>query len=146
MRRPSGGSKVWGAILGRVLRKPRLSVDRGRGFLVVLATPVVGIHTEQLGLDKLLPADASIMQSYHRITAAFPGGPNPARVVVKTADVGSPAMTAATGFRTQALATGLMRDPIVVTRTPRRAARGRRTPGRQRVGRDVDPRAGDAAG
>ena len=38
----------------------------------------LGIHTEQLSLDKLLPADASIMQSYHRITTAFPGGPSPA--------------------------------------------------------------------
>ena len=119
MRRPSGGSKVWNEILDRVLRKPWLSVIAAVGFLLVLATPVVGIHTEQLSLDKLLPADASIMQSYHRITAAFPGGPNPARVVVKTADVGSPAMTSATeSFRARALATGLIRDPIVVTPHP----------------------------
>jgi len=119
MRRPTGESKVWGAILGRVLKRPGLSVLGAVAFLVVLATPVVGIHTEQLGFDKLLPADASIMQSYHRITAAFPGGPNPARVVVKTSDVSSPAMTAATAsFRTKALATGLLRDPIVVTPHP----------------------------
>jgi uncharacterized membrane protein YdfJ with MMPL/SSD domain len=119
MRRPTGESKVWGAILGRVLKRPALSVLGAVAFLVVLATPVIGIHTEQLSLDKLLPADASIMQSYHRITAAFPGGPNPARVVVKTSDVSSPAMKAATAsFRTQALATGLLHDPIVVTPHP----------------------------
>ncbi len=119
MRRPSGESKVWGAILGRVLARPTLSLLGAVAFLVVLATPVVGIHTEQLGLDKLLPANASIMQSYHRITAAFPGGPNPARVVVKTSEVGSPAIEAATtSFRTRALATGLLHDPIVVTPHP----------------------------
>ena len=119
MRRPSGGSRAWGAILGRVLRRPLLSVLAAVVFLLALATPMLGIRTEQLGLDKLLPADASIMQSYNRITAAFPGGPSPARVVVKVSDVASPAMAAATaGFRTRALGTGLMHDPIVVTPNP----------------------------
>ncbi len=119
MRRPTGESKVWGAILGRVLKRPGLSVVAAVGFLLVLATPMVGIHTEQLGLDKLLPADASIMQSYHRITAAFPGGPNPARVVVTASDVKSPAITAATAdLRARAVATGLMHEPILVTPHP----------------------------
>ncbi len=147
MRRPTGESKVWGAILGRVLKRPGWSVLGAVAFLLVLATPVIGIHTEQLGLDKLLPRDASIMQSYHRITAAFPGGPNPARVVVKSSDVSGPALTAATeSFRTQALATGLLHDPIVVTPHPEvGAAGGRRTPGRQRVERHVGPRPRGAA-
>ncbi len=119
MRRPTGDSRVWGAILGRVLRRPALSALAAVAFLLALATPMLGIHTEQLGLDKLLPADAAIMQSYHRITAAFPGGPSPARVVVKVPAVGSPAMTTATAsFRTHALATGLLHDPIVVTPHP----------------------------
>jgi putative drug exporter of the RND superfamily len=119
MRRPSGGSKVWGAILGRVLRRPALSVIGAVAFLLVLAIPLVGIHTEQLTLDQQLPRDAGIMQSYHRIVAAFPGGPAPARVVVKTSDVGSDAMTAATArFRTQALATGLIHEPIQVAPHP----------------------------
>ncbi|MFZ2012311.1 MAG: MMPL family transporter [Nocardioides sp.] len=116
MRRPSGGSLVWGAILDRVLRRPGVSVLGAVAFLLLLATPLVGIHTEQLGLDKLLPADASIMQSYHRISAAFPGGSTPATVVVKSSDIGSNAMTAAlTDFRAQAVATGLMHEPIEVS-------------------------------
>ena len=116
MRRPSGGSKVWGAVLDRVLRRPGVSVLGAVAFLLVLATPLVGIHTEQLGLDKLLPADASIMQSYDRIGAAFPGGSTPATVVVKSSDIDSNAMTAAlTGLRAQAVATGLMHEPIEVS-------------------------------
>jgi uncharacterized membrane protein YdfJ with MMPL/SSD domain len=119
MRRPTGGSAVWGAILGRVLKRPGLSVLGSVTFLLVLATPVIGIHTEQLSLDKLLPQHASIMQSYHRITAAFPGGPSPARVVVTTSDVGGAEMTAAVAdFKTRALATGLMHEPILVTPHP----------------------------
>jgi len=115
MRRPSSGSRVWGFILDRVLRRPALSVLAAVAFLLALAVPVVGIHTEQLSLDKLLPPDTSIMQSYHRITAAFPGGPSPAEVVVSAPDVGSAEMSAAVAdFKDRALATGLVHDPILV--------------------------------
>jgi RND superfamily putative drug exporter len=116
MRRPTGGSAAWGWILGRVLKRPAVSAVSAAVFLLVLATPVVGIHTEQLSIDKLLPRDASIMQSYHRIAAAFPGGPSPAQVVVTAPDVAGPAMTdAATRFRSEAAATGLLHEPIVLT-------------------------------
>jgi putative drug exporter of the RND superfamily len=119
MRRPGDGSKVWGAILGRVLKRPAVSVLAAVGFLLVLATPVIGIHTEQLSLDKLLPANASIMQSYHHIAAQFPGGPTPARVVVQAPDVTSGDVTAAVAdFKTRAAATGLVGDPILVTVHP----------------------------
>jgi RND superfamily putative drug exporter len=116
MRRPGGGSKFWGAILGRVLKHPGVSVFAAVTFLLVLATPVIGIHTEKLSLDKLLPADASIMQSYERITEAFPGGPTPANVVVKAPDVQSSELTSAVAdFKVRALATGLVHAPILET-------------------------------
>jgi len=119
MRRPGDGSKVWGAILGRVLKRPGVSVLAAVVFLLALAAPAVGIRTEQLSLDKLLPADASIMQSYHRITEAFPGGPSPADVVVKATDVRSADMTAAVAdFESRALATGLVHEPIIVSVHP----------------------------
>ncbi len=116
MRRPTGGSAAWGAILGRVLKRPAVSAVAAAVFLLVLATPVVGIHTEQLSIDKLLPRDASIMQSYNRIVRAFPGGPSPAQVVVSAPDIRGSEMTdAVTRFRTEAVATGLLHEPIVVT-------------------------------
>jgi RND superfamily putative drug exporter len=116
MRRPGDGSRFWGAVLRPVLRRPLVSASAAVAFLVVLAIPAAGIHTEKLSLDKLLPADASIMQSYHRITRAFPGGPAPANVVVKAPDVRSGDVEAALAdFEAQALATGLMNEPILVT-------------------------------
>jgi len=119
MRRPGDGSKAWGAILGRVLKRPGVSVLAAVVFLLALAAPAVGIRTEQLSLDKLLPADATIMQSYHRITEAFPGGPSPADVVVKATDVRSADLTAAVAdFESRALATGLMHEPIIVSVHP----------------------------
>jgi len=116
MRRPGAETKVWGTILGVVLKRPAASVGIAVGFLLFLAIPVVGIHTEQLSLDKLLPQDTPIMQSYQRITKAFPGGPSPANVVVSAPDVTSPELTSAVAaFKSSALATGLVREPILVT-------------------------------
>jgi RND superfamily putative drug exporter len=119
MRRPGGGSKVWGVVLGVVLRRPGISALVSMLFLGALAAPALGIHTEKLSLEKLLPADASIMRSYERITAAFPGGPVPAHVVVETPDVESPELAAAIdAFRSQAVATGLVHRPVLVTPHP----------------------------
>jgi len=116
MRRPQGDSKVWGAILRRVLGRPGVSVVGALAFLFLLASPVVGIHTEKLSLDKQLPANSSIMQAYDRITQAFPGGPAPALVVVTSADVQGGDMSAAVrAFTSRALATGLVHQPIQVT-------------------------------
>jgi RND superfamily putative drug exporter len=115
MRRPQGGSRTWGAVLDRVLARPAVSVVAALAFLLVLASPLVGIHTERLSLDKLLPSDAAIMQSYQRITEKFPGGPSPVTVVLTASDVQRPDVTTAvTRFKARALATGLVLDPIQV--------------------------------
>jgi uncharacterized membrane protein YdfJ with MMPL/SSD domain len=119
MRRPGEGSRVWRSVLDRVLRRPAVSASAAVVFLLALATPMIGIHTEQLQLDQLLPADAGIMQSYHRITQAFPGGPSPAQVVVRVPDVTDPQVTAAIrDFKTEARATGLVNQPLLVTAHP----------------------------
>jgi uncharacterized membrane protein YdfJ with MMPL/SSD domain len=56
------------------------------------------------------------MQSYHRIAAAFPGGPSPADVVVQSSDVQATDVTAAVAdFKARALGTGLVHEPILVT-------------------------------
>jgi RND superfamily putative drug exporter len=119
MRRPGGESKVWSGILRPVLRRPAVSATLATGTLLVLAAPVTGIHTENLSLDKLLPEEASIMQSYHHITEAFPGGPAPAVVVVKApVDRADDVAAAVEEFRVQALATGLVEEPVAVESDP----------------------------
>ena len=54
MRRPTGRSRFWEAVLGRVLKRPALSASAAVAFLLVLAAPALSIHTEKLSLDKLL--------------------------------------------------------------------------------------------
>jgi RND superfamily putative drug exporter len=109
-----GDSRVWGAILDRVLRRPLVSAVASAGFLVLLALPAFGMATAFPGISSL-PREIPIMQTYDRIQSHFPGGPLPAVVAVEADNVASPEFEAAfADFREQALATGRMEDPIQV--------------------------------
>jgi RND superfamily putative drug exporter len=116
MRRHPGDSRVWAAVLRRVLARPRLLATVSAAFLLALAAPMLGVHTEKLGLDKQLPAGTSIVEAYHDIAAAFPGGPTPAQVVVQADDVlAAPVQQALADFTASALRTGLVNQPIRAT-------------------------------
>jgi len=90
-RRTAGGSRFWKLVLDRVLARPAVSAALATGFLLALASPVIGLHTETLSVPQVLPASTPIVQSYQRIVTAFPGGPAPALVVVKAPDIQAPA-------------------------------------------------------
>jgi len=114
-----GGSRAWRAVLGRVLGRPLLSVGIAGAFLLALASPLLSMHTADLTFAQLLPKGSPLVVSEQKIAAAFPGNPNQATVVVESADLKSPALsTALTAFKRQAVATGLMQDPITVTPYP----------------------------
>jgi uncharacterized membrane protein YdfJ with MMPL/SSD domain len=90
-RRASGESRAWGYIIDRVLRHPAVSLVLSTGLLVALALPALSMHTVDPGTVGL-PRSLSIMHTYDRIQAAFPGGPSPAVVVVRAPDVTVPAV------------------------------------------------------
>jgi uncharacterized membrane protein YdfJ with MMPL/SSD domain len=120
LQRPGAEPRVWGAVLDRVLRRPLVSAIVAGGALVALAIPAFGLHTSVPGADAL-PQDLPIIQTYNRVQAAFPGGPEPAEVVVRAADVDSPRVHAALGeLKRQALATGQAREPISIDVNPAR--------------------------
>jgi RND superfamily putative drug exporter len=105
-------SRLWGAILRPALRFPAVSAAVSAAFLVVLALPVLGIHTKLLGFTDL-PKDIAIVRTYEQIQNAFPGAQTPAQVVVKEDDVTSQPVQLALGeLRHEALATGQMSEPI----------------------------------
>ena len=117
-RRGDGESRVWSAILDRVLARPLLSAVLATGLLIVLAIPSLRMNTADNGVEGL-PHDLPIMQTYERIQEKFPGGPLPAVVVVEAEDAGDPALVAASeDLREQALATGLMNGPVDTTVNP----------------------------
>ena len=72
-----GESRVWGAILTRVLKRPLVSALVAAGLLVTLSVPALGIQFKDPGFDGYSRSQP-IIQTYDRLQAAFPGGPAPA--------------------------------------------------------------------
>jgi RND superfamily putative drug exporter len=116
--RNHGESRVWGAILDRVLKRPLVSALLAGGLMVALAIPALGMHTINPGVAGL-PRSLPIMQTYDRIQAAFPGGPLPAVVVVEADDVQAPAVQAGIAKLQRAAAdTKGFGRPVTVTPNP----------------------------
>ncbi|MGZ4284069.1 MAG: MMPL family transporter [Solirubrobacteraceae bacterium] len=114
-RRERGGeATIWGAIVDRVLRHPGVAAVTAGGIVVALAIPAIGIHTSDPGLQGL-PKGLPIVKTLDRMQAAFPGGAQPAHVVVQARDVRAPRVQAAIGqLERRALATGQMHQPFDV--------------------------------
>ena len=118
LRSRNGESRVWAAILDRVLARPKTSAAVATAVLVILAVPAFSLKTGVPGTDSL-PRDLAVMQTFDRIEAAFPGGPLPAVVAIKADDVTSgPVAAAITELRRDALASGQVREPIQLDVSP----------------------------
>jgi uncharacterized membrane protein YdfJ with MMPL/SSD domain len=114
-RRAGATDGLWSAVLDRVLRRPAISAAVAGALLVALAIPAFSLHTVVPGTESI-PHTLPIMRTYDRMLAAFPGGPQPAQVVVRATDVTTPAVQREIAqLRTQALATGQMKEPIQQT-------------------------------
>jgi uncharacterized membrane protein YdfJ with MMPL/SSD domain len=75
-------SRVWSAILDRVLRRPAVAAIASTVLLLLLATPVLGLKMAVPGIETL-PHDLAVIQTYDRIQDAFPGNQIPAEVVIE---------------------------------------------------------------
>jgi RND superfamily putative drug exporter len=62
LRRPAGQSRVWAAILDRVLAHPALTAGAAASLLVVLALPVLRLHTAEPGVSDL-PQNTAALQT-----------------------------------------------------------------------------------
>jgi RND superfamily putative drug exporter len=113
-RRGGGDSRIWGAIVDGVLRRPALSAGLAAAFLLALAAPALQLQLAPQGAESF-PKSLPVMKTYERMQAAFPGSALPANVVVKAPDVQSPAMrTAIAQLERRALASGQAFAPIGV--------------------------------
>ncbi|MGC0328861.1 RND superfamily putative drug exporter [Streptomyces sp. SAI-170] len=116
-RRTSGSSesRFWGAVLKGVLAKPVLSVLVATGALLAVAAPAVGMKTQQLTLDQEFGDSLPIVQTYNRLNEAFPGGSDPAEVVVRADDINAPEVKSALAdFREQAISSGASQGPVEI--------------------------------
>ena len=113
-----GESRVWGAILTRVLQRPLVSTLLAGGLLVALCIPALGIQFKEPGFDGYSRSQP-VIQTYDRVQAAFPGGAVPATTVIKAKDVTTPEVQAAIGqLHDRAIATGQLSEPSAVDVSP----------------------------
>ncbi|HYM59127.1 MAG TPA: MMPL family transporter [Solirubrobacteraceae bacterium] len=118
-RHASGGeSRMWGAILSGVLKRPLVSVILAGGILVGLSIPALGLQFKDAGVDGY-SRDLAVMKTYDRIQAAFPGGAVQAATVIKAKDVTAPEVqTAIKQLHDEAIATGELSEPSGVEVSP----------------------------
>jgi uncharacterized membrane protein YdfJ with MMPL/SSD domain len=105
-------SRVWGAVVDGVLRRPLISALAATALLLTMAVPTLGLHTAQTGMEGIT---SSAIDPFKKLIKAFPGTPDPAVVAVKADDVNSPQVQGAIAeLERRALATGQMHKPIDV--------------------------------
>ncbi len=106
-------SRLWAAVVGAVVRRPLALGGLAAVALVALATPVFSLRLQDAGIHDL-PANVPVVRALLDTQRAFPGGPEPAQVVVTGGDLTSPQVADAVGkLHAEVAAThGAIREPI----------------------------------
>jgi uncharacterized membrane protein YdfJ with MMPL/SSD domain len=111
----NGESRFWTSVLRGVLAKPAISLVVAAGALLAIAAPALGMKTQNLTLDQEFGDSLPIVATYERVNEAFPGGSDPAEVVVKADDINSAEVKSAIAdFRERAVSSGASRGPVEV--------------------------------
>jgi RND superfamily putative drug exporter len=112
LRRKDGESRVWGAVLDRVLRRPVVSVVAAAAVLVALTAPAFTLNTTTTSTDDISIPEIEPVKRFDR---AFPGGNEPASIAIQAQDVTSkPVSEAIAELQRKALASGQMGNPMDV--------------------------------
>jgi RND superfamily putative drug exporter len=105
-------SRLWAALLDRVLRRPVMAAVVAGGLLLALALPALRLHTADPGSGDL-PQGLAAVHTLNRIDAAFPGAPEAAAVVVTASDVTTPSVkTAIQRLKGEVRASGVGHEPM----------------------------------
>ena len=105
-------SRMWGAIVDRVLKRPQVSAAVAARVPVALTIPAFGMNTVQSSPSDY-PQDLPAVQAYNDINKSFPGKERAATVVIEDGDVRQgEAAQAIAELKEQALASGQMYEPI----------------------------------
>jgi RND superfamily putative drug exporter len=109
-------------VLRPVLRFPAPAAVLSAALLLVMAFPVLRLHTTLLGVGDL-PRSIPVVNAYERIQKAFPGAQTPAQVVLRDANVDSPpARDAIAKLDRLARSSGQARPPFQTTVNSSRTA------------------------
>jgi uncharacterized membrane protein YdfJ with MMPL/SSD domain len=112
LRSRTGESRVWGAILDRVLRRPLVSAITAGAVLVALAAPAFFLGTAATTPSQVNIPEVAPVQHFQQ---AFGNGNDPARVAVTAEDVTAPSVRAAIAdLKRQAEANRQMGTPVTI--------------------------------
>ncbi|HEV2786332.1 MAG TPA: MMPL family transporter, partial [Solirubrobacteraceae bacterium] len=89
-----GGVGVWSRVVDGVMRRPLLWAGVSVALLLAMAAPALNMNTGEPAIDTL-PQDLAVVQKFQHLQAAFPSETDALNVVVKGADVTSPAVARA---------------------------------------------------
>ncbi|MCZ2836979.1 MMPL family transporter [Modestobacter sp. VKM Ac-2985] len=81
----SDDSRVWSAVVRRVVSRPRTSLAVGVATLLAVAAPAIGMATSNPGIDAL-SRDSEVVRAYDAIATAFPQQGSTDQVVVWRTD------------------------------------------------------------
>ncbi|HEV2243185.1 MAG TPA: MMPL family transporter, partial [Streptosporangiaceae bacterium] len=107
-------SRLWAALVRRVVRRPLVWGGVAAAAMLALAAPALGLRLAYPAND--VPNNVPIVATVDRIQQAFPQTPSPGEVVVTGADLAGPAVrNAITELQARASASGPIREPVTVS-------------------------------
>jgi len=108
-------SRLWAALVRRVVRRPAVWAAVAGIGLLVLAAPALGMRIGNPP-NNGFPSSLPVAGTANQIAAAFPGRPAPAQVVVTGRDLGRPEVArAVAALRARATDTGPLRLPVTAS-------------------------------
>ena len=114
LRRDSGENRVWKRILTPALRRPGVAAALSAGALLLLAVPVLSLHTAQSGLDAM-PDSAKTVPTLKAIQKEFGNGSVDMTQVAIQGNINSPAtQNAIKALKQQTIDAGLASTTIDV--------------------------------
>jgi len=113
LRREGAENRVWAAVLTPALRRPLASAIAATALLVVLASPLLHVHTATSGFDSL-PNGIPTVSTIQKLQKAFPGNVSPAIVAIQANTNSGLTKGAIAQLHRQAIASGVAREPITV--------------------------------
>ncbi len=115
-------SRLWAALVRRVVRHPAIWGGAAAVALLALAAPALSMRLGEPAIDA--PKGLAVVQTMNDIQHAFPQTPSPAQVVVTGTDVTGPRVQAAVAaLQGRAAAGGAIREPVTATAVGSGAAR-----------------------
>ncbi|HEX6390113.1 MAG TPA: MMPL family transporter [Solirubrobacteraceae bacterium] len=78
---------MWPRVVDRVMKRPLLAAVVSTALLVAMAVPAAGLDVGSPAIGDSLPQDEPVVQTFNRVTDAFPAETAAMTVVVKAKDV-----------------------------------------------------------